>query len=1049
MRKPLARLSSTKISRKIQAFSYTMTSHYDESQKLILDLVERSPIPTLIVSYVDHRHILINKSLQRLLGYTIDDIPTIEEWWHLAYPDKQYSAEIRAEWEAYMARLESGETSVEPVEAKVRCKDGSYKYASVSCSLYDNLQMVVFNDLTDRMKSEEETKATIALLNTTIESTSDGLLVVDNEGKILRYNQRFAEIWRIPESVLEEKSDEKALECVMSCLADPEAFLAEVKRLYDHADEKSIDIIELKDGRLLERNSHPQMLGGKIIGRVWVFRDATKRIRAERSLQMNEQKYRMLFENMTAGFALHEMIYDENGNPKDYRYLEINPAFEKLTGVPPSALIGKTVKEVLPNIEQYWIDIYGKVVRTGEPISYINFAKELGKYYDTWSFRTDKDQFAVVFTDATDRILAEEERERAAAEIHDLYNLAPCGYHSIDKDGILLRVNDTELSWLGYTREELMGKRFPDLYTPESQKTFRESYPKFVGTGKQSSVEISIIRKNGSILPVILHATPVLDESGNFIMTRTTMFDISDRKESEKKLRESEEKYRNIVENAIEGIFQMLPNGKFVSANPALARIFGYESPDELISNVSELATEHSGIEIIAQLTKALMNNNRLENCELLGKREDGSDIWVSVNAYTAETEDGSIIFEGTMVDITQRKHSEAVAAEAKEQAERRAAEIESFISNIADGVVLFDSDGEVIYINEAGQEVLRLPENESFADWKERYSFCYLDGKELEVEELPSSRGMRGETIQDQRLMVVTPWGANLFISVSAAPVMSTNGRILGVTLVFRDQSERMEIERSKDEIYEREHRIAQVLQNALLPQKLPSMAAFETAVVYESASREAEVGGDFYDAFDLGEGKIAIAIGDVTGKGLPAAVRVATARHTLRSCAHLDACPSGVMTMANEVLCKSLTGDEDGVLTAAFAVVDSKNHTITIANGGHEPLLIRRCSGEVEQVCVTGRVLGVMGGFTYPEMQLELAPEDLVVMVTDGITEARNRNGEFLGIEGVCDCLSSPDMKSPSNVVAAILSHAKDFTGGTLRDDAAILCLALKDTH
>lgn len=773
-----------------------MTSHSDESQKLILDLVERSPIPTLIVSYVDQRHILINGSLQRLLGYTIDDIPTIDDWWPLAYPDEQYSAQLQAAWKSYMARLESGETDIEPVEAKVRCKDNSGKYVSVSSALFGNLQMVIFTDLTDRIKFEEETRTALALLDTIIESTSDGILVVDKDGKILRYNGRFAQIWRIPDSVLAEKSDEKALGYVMSFLAEPDRFISEVRRLYDHPEEKITDIIELKDGRFLERNSHPQRLGEESIGRVWVFRDVTKRIQAQKSLQ------------------------------------------------------------------------------------------------------------------------------------------------------------------------------------------------------------------------------------------------------------QSEEKYRNIVENAIEGIFQMLPNGNIVSANPALARIFGVESPEVLVGHFTNMAPEHSGIGIREQLIKALLDNHRLENFELLGKREDGSDIWVSVNAYAAKTEEGSTVFEGTMVDITQRKQSEAIVAEAKEEAERRAAEIESFISNIADGVVLIDGGGEVIYINHAGQEILRMPEGESLDKWMTRWEFHYLDGEALSVEELPFTRGMRGETIQDLRLMVTSPWGSYLIISVSASPVKSISGRILGVTLVFRDQSERMEIERSKEELYEREHRIAQVLQNALLPQRLPDVAPFETAVIYESASREAEVGGDFFDAFEFGDGKIALAIGDVTGKGLPAAVKVATARHTLRSCAHVQTCPSSVMTMANDVLCKSLKGEEDGMLTAVFAVVDSNSRTITIANGGHEPLLIKRGSGDLEQVCVTGRVLGVMGDFTYPEMQKNLAPDDLVVMVTDGITEARNNKGDFFGIEGVSECLKNPDMKSPSYVVAAILSSAKDFTGGTLRDDAAILCLALRNT-
>ena len=131
----------------------------------------------------------------------------------------------------------------------------------------------------------------------------------------------------------------------------------------------------------------------------------------------------MLFENMTAGFALHEMIYDEQGNPLDYRYLEINPAFERLTGVPVKTLLGKTVKEVLPRIEQYWIDVFGKVAQTGEPTAYQNYASELQRYYDVWAFDPAKDQVAVVFIDITDRKRAEDSLRQRAEELAALNTL--------------------------------------------------------------------------------------------------------------------------------------------------------------------------------------------------------------------------------------------------------------------------------------------------------------------------------------------------------------------------------------------------------------------------------------------------------------------------------------------------------------------------------------------------------------------------------------------------------------------------------------------------
>ena len=115
----------------------------------------------------------------------------------------------------------------------------------------------------------------------------------------------------------------------------------------------------------------------------------------------NEKKYNQLFENLQQGFAVHKMIYDENNEPVDYRFIMVNKAFEKLTGLSAGKLIGNTVKDIMPNIEDVWIKNYGKVTQTGIPITFENYARDLHKYYQVLAYSPAPDHFAVIFTDIT------------------------------------------------------------------------------------------------------------------------------------------------------------------------------------------------------------------------------------------------------------------------------------------------------------------------------------------------------------------------------------------------------------------------------------------------------------------------------------------------------------------------------------------------------------------------------------------------------------------------------------------------------------------------
>jgi PAS domain S-box-containing protein len=425
-------------------------------------------------------------------------------------------------------------------------------------------------DITERKQAEQELQQSLSLLRSTLESTAEGVLVVSNEGKITTYNKRLSQMWGIPESIFALGSDSLALSYAARKLKHPEPFLAKVRELTADHDAESFDVLEMLDGRVLERTSRPQRVGGRSVGRVWSFRDVTERRRAEEAVRESEERFRSLTEAAVDGVLIHE-----NGV-----ILDANPSFCRMFGYELSELLGRNSLEMItPELRA---DTARQIQSGTESV------------YETVGVRKDGTHVIVEVSarpatyrgrqvrvgaihDITERKLAEERIRESEQRFRNLTEAALEGV-LIHEDGIIVDANPSLCRMLGFTLEELVGAKLLDvMVAPES----RDIVISHIRSGAADTYEVVGLRKDRSRI--------LCEVSGRLSMYRgrrarvVAVHDITERKQAEEAaLRLMEEQAARSAAEAAERRAHFL-----AEASRVLATSFDYHTT---LASVARLA---------------------------------------------------------------------------------------------------------------------------------------------------------------------------------------------------------------------------------------------------------------------------------------------------------------------------------------------------------------------------------------------------------------------------------------------------------------------------
>jgi PAS domain S-box-containing protein len=413
-----------------------------------------------------------------------------------------------------------------------------------------------------------------------------------------------------------------------------------------------------------------------------------------------EDSHQFLLENMMNGYAYHKTIFDEDEKPVNYVFLEVNKAFERLTGLKRDEIIGKKVTEVLPGIENDpadWIGVYGMVAVSGKPIRFENYSEKLKKWYSIYAYSPKKGYFAAIFEDITVRKELETCLFTSETKYRRLYETNRDGIVQTNRTGCIVECNKAYADMLGYSKEELLELTYQQL-TPEK---WRHMENEIVNQSWEKAdyspvYEKEFVRKDGSVFPASVRVLVVNDENGKPLEMWSIVRDITRSKQAEEAITKEKNVLSAIMENTGTMLAYLDPEFNFVAVNSAYAKGSGHMVEELVGKKHFALFPNEENQAIFEQVRDTGKTVTYYDKpFKYVDQPERGVTYW---NWTLAPVKDETGNVHGlvlSLIETTQRKEMEQELLETLEVSQQRESEILALLK--ASKAVLYNREFQPI----------------------------------------------------------------------------------------------------------------------------------------------------------------------------------------------------------------------------------------------------------------------------------------------------------------------------------------------------------------